>query len=32
MKFAELEDGQRKEVRTMMHEAMQLAEAIQAGL
>ena len=32
LRFAELNDGQRKEVRSMMHEAMQVAENVQAGL
>ena len=31
-RFAELQDGQRKEVRTMMHEAMELAEDVQTGV
>ena len=32
LRFADLNDGQRKEVRHMMHEAMQVAENVQAGL
>ena len=32
IKFADLSDAQRREVRQMMHEAMQLAESIQAGV
>jgi F0F1-type ATP synthase assembly protein I len=32
LKFADLNETQRKEVRKMMHEAMQLGEEIQAGV
>ena len=32
LRFADLQDNQRKEVRTMMQEAMQLAEDVQTGV
>ena len=32
LRFAELQDNQRKDVRALMHEAMQLAEDVQSGV
>jgi len=32
LKFKELSEAQRKEVRQMMHEAMKLAETVQTGV
>ena len=32
LKFVDLDDAQRKEVRQLMHKAMQMAEDVQNGL